>query len=133
MKKCKWITWTLLTLAAFILVNMLLHPISLISGGFHPGHFIVATIGSVLAPLAFLVVGWLIWKGSRRKSISKWIGLGIIVWSVILLLPKALFLLAAVGIVFLICKSTRKKPVAKATSSFEASHAEYLDRWEQKK
>jgi hypothetical protein len=88
------------------------------------------TIGviSLLFQLGLLIIGWLLWK---MKGPFKWMGLAIMVWEVISLLPKWLLIPLAFIAIYSIYKKQEQKAEPLTTWPTPITHdRHFLDEWE---
>lgn len=83
---------------------------------------------SLLFQLGLLIIGWLLWKTSGP---FKWLGLAIIVWGMIALLPKWLLILLAFIAIYSFYKKQEQKagPMETWTTPVMHDH-DFLDEWE---
>ncbi len=100
---------------------------------FHYGHefggWITIEVLSLLFQLSLLIIGWLLWK--KTKGPFKWMGLAIIVWGVISLLPKWLLIPVAFIAIYSIYKKQEQKAEPMTTWPTPIIHdRHFLDEWE---
>jgi uncharacterized membrane protein len=100
---------------------------------FHYGHefggWITIGVLSLLFQLSLLIIGWLLWK--KTKGPFKWMGLAIIVWGVISLLPKWLLIPVAFIAIYSIYKKQEQKAEPMTTWPTPIIHdRHFLDEWE---
>jgi hypothetical protein len=88
------------------------------------------TIGmlSLLFQLSLLIIGWLLWK---TKGPFKWMGLAIIIWGVISLLPKWLLIpLAFIAVYSIYQKQEQKAEPMTTWPTPTIQERDFLDEWE---
>ncbi|ALF09472.1 hypothetical protein BCV53_05290 [Parageobacillus thermoglucosidasius] len=97
-------------------------------GFWESGGWITIEMFSLLFQLGLLLIGWLLWKTSGP---SKWLGLAIIVWGVISLLPKWLLIPLAVIAIYSLYKKQERKAGPMAAWPTPVMHdRNFLDEWE---
>lgn len=165
MKKGKWLVWALITVAVFVIARSMFQQLHIFGGGFGPqglshqfqgghfrggaefprmgrhGHMYGFGIVSLLIQAGLFIIGWATWKLAAGNQIRKWIGIVLMVWGAILLLPKMLILPAILVAAYLAYKTSRNgnassenyvQAEAAGFSSLDSHKLDYLDEWENK-
>ncbi|OAT71388.1 hypothetical protein A7K69_15015 [Parageobacillus thermoglucosidasius] len=92
------------------------------------GGWITIGMFSLLFQLGLLIIGWLLWKTSGP---FKWLGLAIIVWGMIALLPKWLLIPLAFIAIYSLYKKQEQKARPMATwPTPTIQKRDFLDEWE---
>lgn len=164
MKKGKWLVWALITVAVFVIARITFQQLHVFGGGFgsqgmyqfQGGHFRGGTelprmgrhghmhgfgIIHILIQVGLFIIGWVTWKFAAGNQIRKWIGIALMVWGAILLLPKVLILPVILVAAYLAYKTSRSENASSANyvqaeaagfSSLDSHKIDYLDEWENK-
>ena len=171
MKKGKWLVWAFITVAVFVIARITFQQLNVFGGGFGSqgmhqfqgggfasgGHFRGGTefssgmgrhghmhgfgIIHILIQAGLFIIGWVTWKLAAGNRIRKWIGIALMVWAAILLLPKVLILPIILVAAYLAYKNGRNEDASSANyvqaeaagvSSLDSHKLDYLDEWENK-
>ncbi len=164
MKKGKWLVWALIAVAVFVIARITFQQLHVFGGGFgsqgmhqfHGGHFRGGTelprmgrhgymhgfgIIHILIQAGLFIIGWVTWKLAAGNRVRKWIGIALMVWGAILLLPKVLILPVILVAAYLAYKNGRNENASSANyvqaeaagvSSLDSHKLDYLDEWENK-
>lgn len=167
MKKGKWLVWALITVAVFVIARIIFQQLHIFGGGFGSqgmshqfqggyfrggaefsrmgrhghGHMNGFGIVPLLIQVSLFIIGWVTWKLAAGNRIRKWIGIVLMAWGAILLLPKILILPAILVAAYLAYKASRNEDTssenyvqaeAAGLSSLDSHKLDYLDEWENK-